>query len=459
MDICAEIPGILVETSLAELFPETFVWGAATAAYQIEGAASADGRGESIWDRFSATPGKVRNGETGAIACDFYNRYPDDVKLMSQLGIDAFRLSISWPRVLPGGRGPVNDAGLDFYDRLIDELLEADITPFVTLYHWDLPQALEDAGGWPSRPTVDAFVEYADVVTRRLGDRVKDWMTHNEPWVAASHGYGSGVHAPGRSSRAEALAAAHHLLLSHGYAVDVIRRNSPGAQVGIALSMCPVYPGGETDEDLAATRFVDGLGNRWFLDPLYRRGYPEDVAELLGSDVPDIQDGDLAVIGAPTDFLGINNYFREVVVEGAASDQPRVIRDPAWETTDMGWEVYPDGLFDLLVRVGNDYAPPSIHITENGAAFSDIRSHDGAVRDPERTAFLQDYIGAVGRAIDAGVRVDGYFAWSFLDNFEWACGYAKRFGLVHVDFHSLERTPKQSFYWYRDLIERHRSFR
>jgi beta-glucosidase len=425
-------------------FPADFTWGAATAAFQIEGAADADGRGECIWDRFSATPGKVRGGDTGAIACDFYHRYPEDIALMRELGIDAFRFSVAWPRVIPDGRGRVNAAGLDFYDRLVDEVLAAGITPFATLYHWDLPQALEDEGGWTVRGTAEAFVPYAEAVVGRLGDRIAHWTTHNEPAVAAWLGYGWGIHAPGRTSAQDAVSAAHHLLLSHGWAVEVVRRDAPGAKVGITLNLQHVDPASAEPADAAAAAEIDGRDNRWFLDPIFRGEYPAGVNAGL---TPPVQDGDLAAIAAPIDFLGVNNYFRFVVADG-----PQIVEVPNAQRTAMGWEVYADGLHKALTRVARDYGPHSIYITENGAAFDDVRVHDGSIHDTERVDFLASYIDAVGRARSAGAPIDGYFVWSFLDNFEWAEGYSKRFGIVYVDYPTLERVPKDSFYWYRERI-------
>jgi beta-glucosidase len=437
---------------LVNSFPGDFIWGASTAAYQIEGAVHADGRGESVWDRFGATPGKIRGGDTGEIACDFYHRYRDDVQLMRELGLDAFRFSISWPRVLPDGRGRVNAAGLDFYDRLVDALLAQEIEPFATLFHWDTPQVLEDAGGWPARATAQAFVEYTEAVVGRLGDRVRYWTTHNEPWVHAWIGHLWGDHAPGRTNEADAVAAAHHLLLSHGWAAETIRRAAPGAQVGISLNLHHAYPHSPSPEDEAAAWQIDGEGNRWFLDPIFRGSYPADLLERNAIVAPFVRDGDLEPIAAPLDFLGVNNYFRFLV--GAGVDGPRLLANPEAQHTEMGWEVYPDGLHRLLVRVAEDYAPPAIYVTENGAAFGDVRVHDGSVHDPERTAYLESYIDAMSRAIRDGAPVKGYFVWSFLDNFEWAHGYSKRFGLVYIDYPTLERVPKDSFYWYRDLMSR-----
>jgi beta-glucosidase len=437
-------------------FPPDFVWGAATASFQIEGASTEDGRGESVWDRFCATPGKVRNGDDGTIACDFYHRYPEDIALMGELGLDAFRFSIAWPRIVPGGRGPVNARGLDFYDRLVDDLLAAGIDPYVTLFHWDTPQAVEDAGGWPVRATVEAFCEYVEAVAGRLGDRVGHWITHNEPWVVSWVGHAFGHHAPGRTSDADALATAHHLLLSHGRAVQILRELSPRSEVGITLNLDFVYAGdGEGDE--AAAAWVDGFHNRWFLDPIFRGSYPADMVEEWREILPEIADGDLEQIAQPVDFLGVNNYTSPLVAADTDGSRSRIVRRADVDRTDMGWEVVPEGLRDLLLRLTRDYQPKAIYVTENGAAYPDVRGHDGSVGDPERQAYLEGYIGAAAEAVASGVPLRGYFAWSLLDNFEWAWGYWKRFGLVFVDFATLERVPKGSFYWYRDLIAAQRA--
>ncbi|GAC1645503.1 MAG: GH1 family beta-glucosidase [Chloroflexota bacterium] len=444
-----------METSTRLSFPHDFLWGAATASYQIEGAATEDGRGESIWDRFSATPGKVRNGETGAIACDHYHRFRDDVSLMTELGLSAYRFSIAWPRILPSGRGSVNEKGLDFYDRLVDEILSRGIQPFATLYHWDLPQALEDERGWTNRATVEAYVGYVETVVRRLGDRVKHWITHNEPWVAAWLGYAYGKHAPGRTDGAVGgLLASHHLLLSHGMAVPVIRRECPGAQVGITLNLTPVYPATDDPADVEMARTVDS-GNRLFLDPIFRGEYPADLAEIYPGQLPQIEQSDLRTIATPVDFLGINNYFRQVVRAGQDGER-EFVRPPESDYTDMDWEVAPDAFFDLLCRVTKDYAPSRIYITENGAAYPDVRTHDGRVLDPERQRYLEQYFAAASRASEAGAPLAGYFVWSLLDNFEWAEGYWKRFGIIFVDYPTLERVPKGSYAWYRSLIAEHR---
>jgi beta-glucosidase len=431
------------------LFPPGFFWGAATAAYQVEGAVREDGRGESIWDRFVTTPGAISNGDHGGTACDSYHRYPEDVRLMRELGLNAYRFSIAWPRILPEGRGRPNTAGLDFYDRFVDELLANGIEPFVTLYHWDLPQALEDRGGWPIRDTVEAFAEYVEVVAERLGDRVSRWITQNEPWVVAWLGYGSGQHAPGRRSTADAIAAAHHVLLSHGRAVEVLRRHVPGADVGITVDVIPTHPLTDSAADIAATRLEDGQRNRWILDPVLRGSYPEDVLPHYEQFLPEGTLDDLPAIAAPIDLLGVNYYRRHVV--RANGSKPVVVEPANAEFTEMGWEIYPDGLYELLMHLHTEYETPPLHVTENGAAFTD-RRQNGSVDDPARTSYIETHLAAIARAIEDGAPVQGYFVWSLLDNFEWALGYSKRFGIVFVDYETLERVPKASYRWYRDFI-------
>jgi beta-glucosidase len=447
-----------MESTVSELrrrFPPGFLWGAAVSAYQIEGAVAEDGRGESIWDRFSATPGKVVNADSGAVACDSYHRYRDDVRLMQELGLGAYRFSISWPRIVPEGRGRVNRAGLDYYERLVDELLAAGIEPFVTLYHWDLPQALEDQGGWPVRATAEAFAEYVEVVTERLGDRVSNWITQCEPWVVGWLGYGTGEHAPGRKSDADALAAAHHVLLSHGLAADVIRREAGGARVGITIDLVAFHPLTDSPEDRAAVVRSDGSRNRWILDPVLRGAYPEDMLDHFGPVLPEIEDGDLETIAAPLDFLGVNYYTRSVVRADSDGGSPVTVDGDGVERTDMGWEVYPDGLHELLVRLHDEYDPPPLYVTENGAAYADHRLN-GSVHDPRRISYVERHLDAIARAIEDGVPVHGYFLWSLLDNFEWSFGYSRRFGIVYVDYETLERVPKASYGWYRDVIAAHR---
>ncbi|MBA3471308.1 MAG: beta-glucosidase [Herpetosiphonaceae bacterium] len=443
-------------------FPTDFLWGAATSSYQIEGAWNEDGRGESIWDRFSRQPGAIKDGSNGDVACDHYHRWRDDIAIMKQLGLQVYRFSIAWPRILPNGRGAVNQKGLKFYSDLVDELLANDIVPFATLYHWDLPQTLQDEGGWAVRSTAEAFVEYVDVVTSALGGRVKQWITHNEPWCASILGYQNGEHAPGLQDWPSALAASHHLLLSHGWAVDVIRRNSPGAQVGITLNLTPAEPASSSQHDQEATRHFDGFFNRWFLDPIYGRGYPADMvadyaaAGRLPGGMAFVQAGDLETIAAATDFLGINYYSRAVLRNSQvpeADNEPRsVFQAPENEWTEMGWEVYADGLYQLLIRVQADYNPANIYITENGASYSDGPNGDGKVHDHRRIQYLHDHLVACERAIQAGVKLGGYFAWSLMDNFEWGWGYKQRFGMVWVDYETQQRVPKESAHWYSRVI-------
>jgi beta-glucosidase len=449
---------------LAARLPPGFLWGAATASYQIEGAAREDGRGESIWDRFSHTPGMIRDGDTGDVACDHYHRWAEDVALMRELGLGAYRFSIAWPRILPAGTGQVNEAGLAWYDRLVDALVAAGIQPWATLYHWDLPQALQDRGGWAVPETGDAFVAYADVVARRLGDRIAGWITHNEPWVAAFVGHYQGRHAPGLHDLGVAIQASHHLLLSHGRAVPALRASSP-APVGITLNLNTIRPASDTPADAAAASREDGYLNRWFLDPLFGRGYPADMVTAYGDLMPAVGAGDLAEIAAPIDFLGINNYFpsytravqpapgHELGIEHLHEDE---LAERGFEITEMGWPVAPDAFGELLVRVHQEYQPAAIYVTENGCAFRDTLD-DGTVHDPRRTAYLAGHIAALADAIDAGSPVRGYFAWSLLDNFEWGHGYSKRFGITYVDYPTQRRIVKDSGRWYQSLIGAHRA--
>jgi beta-glucosidase len=437
-------------------FPDDFTWGVATASYQIEGSVEADGRQPSIWDTFSNTPGKVNNGDTGAVACDHYHRYADDVTLIKhQLGVDAYRFSIAWPRILPEGTGRINQAGLDFYSRLVDALLEAGITPYATLYHWDLPQALEDAGGWPVRATADAYVRYADVVCKALGDRVKHWMTFNEPWVFTYLGYGIGYHAPGRADWGDYLKAVHHFLIAHAGAVPAIRAHCPDATVGLVVNPTWADPVSSSEADQAAAQRQMDFQNRWFLDPIYKGAYPEDLAARYAKHgfMPDIHDGDMTMIQGAPDFLGVNFYTREVVRHADDANLLELESIPqSGDHTAMGWEVYPQGIYNVLTWLHNTYAPAQIMITENGAAFDDTLSDDGAVHDPRRQAFYAQYLAQVHRAIQDGVPVSGYFAWSLMDNFEWAEGYDKRFGLVYVDYETQERIVKDSGQWYAQTI-------
>ncbi|KRE82122.1 GH1 family beta-glucosidase [Arthrobacter sp. Soil763] len=457
--------------STPSTFPAGFLWGAATAAYQIEGAAHEGGRGESIWDVFCRVPGAVADGHNGDVACDHYHRTAEDVRLMQELNLAAYRFSISWARCMPDGVTP-NPEGIAFYSRLVDQLLAAGITPWVTLYHWDLPQALEERGGWAARETAERFADYAALMHEALGDRVRFWTTLNEPWVSAFLGYAAGIHAPGRRDPAAALASVHHLLLGHGLAVRALRGRDPGAALGITLNLTvadPADPG--RDEDRDAARRVDGQANRLFLDPLFRGEYPADVladvAHLGMAGV--VRPGDLAVIAQPLDLLGVNYYHGDAFTAGpagasaaggadaAGAASPYVAADGVRQVprglpvTGMGWEIQPEGLRRLLNRVHRDYTGPAgvpIYITENGAAFDDVPDNAGFVDDQARLAFFADHLEAVHQSLADGVDVRGYFAWSLLDNFEWAFGYHQRFGLVRVDYDTQRRTPKASGRWY-----------
>ncbi len=454
------------QPDLIQAFPADFLWGTATAAYQIEGATDEDGRGASIWDTFSATPGAVANGDTGAVAADHYHRYAADVALMRELGLGAYRFSVAWPRVQPTGRGPVNRAGLDFYDRLVDELLRNGIRPLLTLYHWDLPQSLQDTGGWTSRETAHRFADYAAVVGRRLGDRVPLWTTLNEPWCSAFLGYAAGVHAPGRTDPAGSLAAAHHLLLAHGLATQALRAQLPGGTpVGLVLNLSPVRGASAAASDIEAAGRIDGMLNRLFLDPVLRGAYPADVVAGTAAltDWRFVEPGDLAVIGTPLDLLGVNYYQSTVVTVAAPAPGPTAwpgCEDVRFEkapgpVTGMGWTVDARGLTELLCRLTDDYPSlPPLMVTENGAAYPDELGPDGSIEDAGRTGYLRAHLAAVHEALARGVDVRGYFLWSLLDNFEWAYGYAHRFGIVHVDYATQRRTPKASARWYADVIRR-----
>jgi beta-glucosidase len=437
------LQGVVARSS----FPADFRFGVAMAAYQIEGAVAEDGRGESIWDTFCRRPGAVAGGDTGDVACDHYHRWQADLDLMASLGVESYRFSISWPRVQPEGRGAVNRAGIDFYKRLCAGLRERGIEPVATLYHWDLPQARQAAGGWAARDTAERFGEYAALMGAELEDLVDAWITHNEPWVVAFLGHAEGSKAPGIRDWPTALRASHHLLLSHGWALEALK----GKPVGLTLNLAPVRSG-----DAAAALRMDGYLNRWFLDPVFRGRYPEDMLEQYERrygpfDV--VQPGDLAAISAKLDFLGVN-YYMPQRVRSDPSRQPLELASvlPHPPTTAMGWEVDPDGLHELLLRVKRDYGDVPIYITENGAAFEDGPVMNGTLEDPRRVEYLQSHIGALARAVADGVDVRRYFAWSMLDNFEWEHGYSKRFGLVYVDYSTQRRVPKRSALWYRDFI-------
>jgi beta-glucosidase len=448
-------------------FPTDFLWGAATSAYQVEGAVTEDGRTPSIWDVFAATPGKTHRGETGLVAADHYRRMDEDVALMAELGLNAYRFSIAWPRIIPEGTGAVNQRGLDFYDRLVDALLAHGITPLATLFHWDLPLALEERGGWRNRATAYAFADYAEVVARRLGDRVPWWVTLNEPWCAAYLGHGSGLHAPGLHDAQAAADAGHHLLLSHGLAMPRLRAHvAAGAQLGICLNIYPIYAADDRPETLRDVERADRFQNRWFLDPLFRGHYPDGLFEDMEAAPPPIEDGDLAIINAPLDVLAVNYYNRLVVrARGEDAELPgvapvgyeHVSHLPDASYTAMGWEVYPQGLRAVLDRIHNDYAPAGLIVAENGAAYDDEWGDDGSIHDRERMEYLREHTRLLAEVLAQGVPLRGYFVWSLLDNFEWAEGYGKRFGLIYVDFATQRRTVKDSGRWYASFIAAQRS--
>ncbi|HVV21198.1 MAG TPA: GH1 family beta-glucosidase [Pseudonocardiaceae bacterium] len=450
------------QTDLIDTLPSSFRWGVATSAYQIEGAVAEDGRTPSIWDTYCRVPGAVHDGDNGDVACDHYHRMASDVTLIGDLGVDTYRFSVAWPRVQPGGSGPANPLGLGFYDRLVDALLARGIDPWVTLYHWDLPQELEDAGGWPARDTAYRFADYAMLVFDHLSDRVRHWTTLNEPWCSAMLGYAWGRQAPGREDLPAAMDAVHHLLLGHGLATQRMRR--PGYELGITLNMAHASPETDSEADRDAVRRADGMGFRLYLDPLVHGAYPADVVDDLarqGIRLP-VRDGDLEIIAEPIDVLGVNYYSayrysgvdeqgRTVDADGLPVSRSVPLGTPV---TAMGWEIVPEGITELLVRLSRDYPGLPIVITENGAAFDDVADHTGFVVDDDRVAYLAGHLRAVAAAIARGADVRGYFAWSLLDNFEWSYGYEKRFGIVRVDYETQARIPKQSALWYRDTIRR-----
>ncbi|MFG2137742.1 GH1 family beta-glucosidase [Streptomyces sp. NPDC048650] len=435
--------------------PDDFAWGVATSAYQIEGAVAEDGRAPSIWDTFARTPGMTHNGDTGDRACDHYHRWREDIGLMRQLGVGAYRFSLAWPRIVPDGDGPVNAKGLAFYDRLVDGLLEAGITPSATLYHWDLPQALQDRGGWPRRETAEHLAAYASAVATRLGDRVHHWATLNEPLCSAWIGHLEGRMAPGLTDPAAAVRASYHLLLGHGLAVQAIRAAAPHAEVGIVNNLSTVAPATGSPADAEAARRMDGHTNRWWLDPVHGRGFPADMREVYGVELPE-RDGDRTIMAQPLDWLGLNYYFPSVVTADPAGPPPfaRPVRRLHVPRTGMDWEIDPAGIETLLLRLTEEYAPRKIYVTENGSAYPDVVTPEGTVADTERTDYLHRHVAACARAARKGAPLAGYFAWSLMDNFEWAYGYDKRFGLFHVDYATQRRTLKDSGLHYAGLIRR-----
>ncbi|MFD8262318.1 GH1 family beta-glucosidase [Streptomyces griseoluteus] len=438
-------------------FPDNFRWGTATSAYQIEGAVTEDGRSPSIWDTFSHTPGKIDGDDNGDIACDHYHRWHDDLGLMRQLGVDMYRLSVAWPRVMPGGDGPLNPKGLAFYDELTDALLEAGITPSVTLYHWDLPQVLQDRGGWPERETAEHFAAYASAVAERLGDRVTHWATLNEPLCSAWIGHLEGKMAPGWTDLTAAVRASYHLLLGHGLATQAIRAAAPDAEIGIVTNLSTVYAATDRPEDVAAAHRQDGHVNRWWLDPVHGRGFPADMVEVYGVELPE-KPGDLETIAAPLDWLGLNYYMPAHVADDPAGPAPytRSVRREGVPRTGMDWEIDASGIETLLLRLTEEYGARKIYVTENGSSFPDRVGPDGTVDDPERRAYLESHLAACASATAKGAPLAGYFAWSLMDNFEWAYGYDKRFGLFHVDYATQARTIKASGRRYAEIIDTHR---
>jgi beta-glucosidase len=433
-------------------FPDGFHWGTATASYQIEGACREDGKGESVWDRFTHTDGKIRTGDTGDVACDSYHRYPEDIALMREMNLNSYRFSIAWPRIQPEGSSNTNAKGIDYYERLVDALLEAGIRPFPTLYHWDLPQALEDAGGWPNRDTAGRFTDYAQTVVRALGDRVPSWMIFNEPQIFTLMGYGIGIHAPGRRDLDAYLRATHSVNLAQGDAFRAMKAERAGLRIGTAFSMSACEPAGDSEADAAAAERWHQWTNCWFLETALRGRYPDAFPEGVPEERMGVREGDMERVRAPLDFLGINLYTRSQVAhrEGGllGLEAHHVSTDEGVPRTDFGWEIWPDALHDILVRITRDYDRPVLEVTENGCSFADGPDAKGVVNDTRRIDFYRGYLAAVARAIEAGADVRGYHAWTLLDNFEWAEGYDQRFGLTYVDFPSADRTLKESGRWY-----------
>jgi len=439
-------------------FPRDFVWGTATSSYQIEGAVNEDGRTPSIWDTFSKTEGKTYKGHTGDVACDHYHRYKEDVEILKEIGVKAYRFSIAWPRIFPE-EGKYNPKGMDFYKKLIDELQKRDIVPAATIYHWDLPQwAYDKGGGWLNRESIKWYVEYATKLFEELGDAIPLWITHNEPWCSSILSYGIGEHAPGHKNYREALIAAHHILLSHGEAVKAFREmNIKGSKIGITLNLTPAYPASEKEEDKLAAQYADGFANRWFLDPIFKGNYPEDMMELYSKIIGEfdfIKEGDLETISVPIDFLGVNYYTRSIVKYDEDSMLKAENVPGPGKRTEMGWEISPESLYDLLKRLDREYTKLPMYITENGAAFKDEVTEDGRVHDDERIEYIKEHLKAAAKFIGEGGNLKGYFVWSLMDNFEWAHGYSKRFGIVYVDYETQKRILKDSALWYKEVIQK-----
>ena len=438
-------------------FPDNFIWGAIASAYQIEGAWDEDGKGQSIWDQYVRLPDRILNGDTGNTACNHYHLMPDDVKLMKEIGLLSYSFTMSWTRILPEGVGEINQKGLEFYDRLVDNLLKAGIKPKATLYHWDFPVLLQDRGGWPNRDSIEWFGEYAAIAFNKLADRVDLWATHNEPWVAAFLGYGAGIHAPGINDATQAYQAAHHMLLAHAKAVEIYRAGNFGGEIGLVLNLNHLIPGSEREEDIQATRRVYDETHSLFLDPIFLGKYPENFFQWLGPNQPQIEPGDLEKLTGTADYLGINHYNSDKVYYdhfgGWLRARLEAYTAPGWGYTQMGWGINPSGLKAEVANIVNNYGHPKLFLTENGCAAVDIPDENGFVNDLDRIRFLRAHLIALHEAIEDGANVQGYYVWSILDNFEWDRGYSNKFGLVRVDFQSLKRIPKQSAYWYSNVIK------
>jgi len=439
-------------------FPENFLWGVATASYQIEGAYNEDGKGESIWDRYCSIPGRIANGDTGKVACDHYHLYPDDVKLLKELGVKTYRLSISWPRIFPNGIGMPNEKGIEFYRKLLTLLVENDIKPAVTLYHWDLPQKMQDIGGWANREMTDYFEQYAKYVFSKLGDLVPIWMTFNEPYIMSHLGHWRGGHAPGIRDFSTSLLVDHHILLAHGKAVRAYRETGLKGEIGIALDMSPIHAATQKKEDIETAEREDQYKNKFFSDPIFKGKYPQKVLDWFSDKVtlPEVSDEDLKIISTPIDFLGVNYYSRMEIKAG--SDQWPILFEYAGTDdedlkTDMGWEIYPDGLYEILTRLNREYNGVKLYITENGAAFTDVVTEDGQINDVKRLDYLKNHFIKAHAVIESGVNLAGYYVWSFMDNFEWGEGYGRRFGLTYVDYKTQKRTLKKSGHWYKEVIK------
>jgi beta-glucosidase len=437
-------------------FPQDFRWGVSTAAYAIEGAWNEDGKGESIWDRFAHGEGNIKDGSSGDVACDHYHRMEADVQLMAELGVNTYRFSVSWPRIFPQGKGKVNAKGLDFYSRLVDTLLEREIEPFLVLYQWDLPQALQDEGGWENPNSPQWFADYARALYGELGDRVSLWITHNEPFVPSLLSYFEAEHPPAIRDLKRALEVSKQILLSHGLAVQAFREGNIGGKIGLSTIIFPVYAAGSTSEDLEARWRYDGYFHRWFLDPLFQGSFPEDMLEWYrrkGTDFPQLDSREASIVAQPVDFLGVCYFSRFVVKQGGRNLlEVDMVDPPAERANDMGWEIYPEGMYEVLKRIHDEYAPPEIYVSENGIPLADRIEEDGMVRDKERIAFLSRCLAWVHRAIDEDIPVRGYSVWSLMDNLEWDLGLSKRFGLAYVDYQTLRRIPKQSFRWYSEVV-------